>query len=281
VHWISYSDMHADMRDWAASSALLQDAAAFIGIPRSGLLIANVLALHLNKHLLPMTWLRDVRRGGGGHARPLRRGGKALPPGPIVVLDDSCLTGKTLKEVVGMFGQRQHGRPIHYAVPYTREDAPACITETYRSIPRQAVFAWNWAHQARFRTAVTDLDGVIHPEIQDGLRSPPSAVRPLLIPSYPPLAIATGRRERYRPHTQAWLDHWRVDSGMGVHMMPTDKEEHADVGGVIGHKCAVARTTRAQWFVESSAVQAEGISYVVPTLCTETWRMYANGRPRG
>lgn len=280
MYWISYADLHRDLAEWASTSALLQDAAAFVGIPRSGLLVANILALHLNKHLLPLRF-----PVGTAAAAPLRRGDKPLPAGPIVVLDDSCLSGRTIQEHVRLLGSSgPGGRQVHYAVPYVRQDPAGLrrlgITEALRVIPRQAVFAWNWAHQRRLERAVVDLDGVIHPDVADGFTSAPEAVRPLRVPTYAPLAIATGRREKYRRHTEDWLRHWGVPP-CELRMMPTDKDAHADVGGVIGHKQSTARAMGAAWFVESSAVQAEAISTVVPTLCTENWRMYANGRPRG
>jgi hypothetical protein len=66
-------------------------------------------------------------------------------------------------------------------------------------------------------------------------------------------------------------------------MMPTDKDAHATVGGVVGHKSSVAKALGALWFVESEADQSADISTAagIPVLCTADWRLYAGGRPRG
>jgi hypothetical protein len=276
MHWVSYAQAADDMAEWAMREPVLREAAAFIGVPRSGLLLANMLALHLNKHLLPLPWLWR-----GDSVEPLRRGSRGMGPGHVVVIEDSVLTGATLRQLMRRVKDSGPHRPVRFAAAYVRADTPGLFPGLLyaRVIPRYAAFAWNWAHQRRLEQAVLDMDGVLFPM---GAAIDELDAVPLVVPTYAPLAIATGRREKYRAATLAWLRRWGIPTRT-LHMMPTDKDAHATVGGVVGHKSSVAKALGALWFVESEADQSADISTAagIPVLCTADWRLYAGGRPRG
>ena len=90
LNWISYQDLHADVERLAAQ--LPDDVTGIIGIPRSGMLAAELLGLHLH---LPVTDIHSFQNNLRWHSG-YRLNGCDPEIGKLVVLDDSYSTGKSM-----------------------------------------------------------------------------------------------------------------------------------------------------------------------------------------
>lgn len=261
--------MIADAVAWARS-AVFDGVAAIVPLPRSGTLPASVIALHRNIHVLN---LGDI--GKRISVPPLRRGGKEFPAGPVVVLDDTVRSGKTIMRLRQQLGSRAAcGRQILYAALYVRSSSRASVDLFGEIIPLHSVFAWNWQHVKEMRHYMLDMDGVLYPD-QESARS--GDARPLFVPSYPIRAIVTGRGLHLKDRTVRWLKHHGIGY-RSLHMMPSDQAARREMGGVIEFKAAhYAADADARMFVESHREQARPIAARAgkPVLCTENWKLYS------
>src|ERR1700730_14905231 len=117
MNYRSVADLEPASRNWLGK--LPSDIELIVGVPRSGMLVANLLALHLN---LPMTDVEGLLQGRMIHAGA-RFQCNEMPAllatkRRILVVDDSvldCNQPKMLKDRIGSAGMHHD---ILYAAPY-------------------------------------------------------------------------------------------------------------------------------------------------------------------
>ncbi|MEO8466246.1 MAG: phosphoribosyltransferase [Gammaproteobacteria bacterium] len=265
--FVSYAQMVADATAWARSGDF-DDIAAVIGVPRSGAVPASIIALHRNVHVLQ---LADLSRPIAAPA--IRRGGRELPAGPVMVIEDTVRSGKTVTALRRRLGAHTKcGRDIVYGSLYVRETSKHVVDRSGVVIPRYSVFQWNWQHVSGMGSMLLDMDGVLYPE---SLPADSPAARPLFVPTFQPRAVVTGRGDHLRPETHAWLRRYGISCP--VHMMPSRPLDRELLGGPAGFKAGVySKDDEAQLFVESDWSQARAIAGLSgkPVLCTENWKLY-------
>lgn len=250
-----------------------RDVDAVIGIPRSGMLAATSIALHLQK---PLGTLHDAAAG-----RAFRRGGGAVGAGRILLVDDTVRTGKAMRRAMEQIGPKLQVHRL--AVWDAAETPPGSVDLALETCPTPRAFAWNlWKH-CRLERWVFDFDGVLcrdpsGAENDDGPRYEQflMTVEPRFLPTRKIGGIITCRLEKYRDLTEAWLDAHGVEHG-GLHMLdlPT-KKARQEQGGRGAWKAQVYTRLDAELFVESNDGQARKIaaySYK-PVWCTDTQTFY-------
>lgn len=274
--FITYQQMVKDAEAWAASDQF-DDVAAVAGVPRSGCIVAGIIAAYRNLHVLT---LEEIERGDIFPA-PLRRGNKEFPEGKIAVIEDTVRAGRSIKSVKKRIGQiAKYSNPeipqreIIYGSLYVRNYSLQHVDIFGHVIPRWSTFQWNWRHDKLMKYALLDMDGVLHPDNV----SADSDARPLFIPTVPIRAIVTGRGEHLRDITEAWLDEWNIQYRK-LFMAPSGGTERNEVGGPHGFKAMIySRDTEARLFIESDIRQAKYICGETkrPVLCTHNWKLYKN-----
>lgn len=265
--WVSNNDLDHIVADLC--SRLPADISSVAGVPRSGLLPAYLVAKHLHIPMVPIeTCLGMIARPyRPSVSRKLRETGR----GRVLVIDDSVNSGKTWDEI----GSR-------IRVPHYR--AAAIVTEVGKSrvdfwgaaLGNPHCFHWQWLACVHARRFVLDMDGVICEDWSGDWREKDAEryaeflenARPLHLPRVPVMAIVTGRLERFRPQTEAWLRRHGVE--YGTLLMNSGERKHAEFkadayGSLGGALC----------FVESNRQQAAEIHERTgrPVLSVETWEM--------
>lgn len=263
-----------------------------VGVPRSGMLAASLLALHLN---LPMTDLdglftdRVLTIGRTRTvARPLTSVNEAKA---IVVIDDSALSGGTARWI----RERLDDHPeiasrVTFAVVYVDPTTPSDhIDLSFETVGFPRMFEWNLMHHPLLEQACVDIDGVLCPDptdrqnddgpnYQNFLREAPA----LRIPSTKIGWLVTSRLERYRTETEAWLSAQGVSYGELI-MSPHDTggARRAAADHAI-RKAEAYRRTGASVFIESDPDQADEIAFLTgkPVVCTSTQRVHRGRGPR-
>jgi hypothetical protein len=266
---------HADMARTIATNLHRIDRTQFdcvVGIPRSGMIPAALIATHLQ---LP---LADVRGYAAGIVSG--RGGLAEAGGTrILLVDDSCNKGRAMARAVEVLrgGAKQITRLCVYG-PY-QVDPKDVIDVALEDCHGPRIFAWNMQKHIRLPRWGFDFDGVlcrdpVKAENDDG----PAYERflaeaePLFLPQRRVGHIVTCRLERYRAATEAWLRRHGV-SFEGLHMMPyATKAERMAAGNRGGWKASVIRSLEVEMFIESCPKQAAIIAREagVPVWCTRT-----------
>ena len=262
---------------------LPRDITVVVGIPRSGLLAANLLALHRN---LPLT---DVDRFIEGKLIQTgeRYGGSSIDSllstrQTALVLDDSIASGTQMNLIKAKINAAWLPHTVYYGAVYALSGSKQFVDFFAEIIPIPRVFEWNVMHHDALQNFCLDIDGVLcvdpTKEENDDGKNYENFLRnaaPLIIPTKPINALVTCRLEKYRALTEAWLAKHGVQYDE-LHMLnlPT-KAARVAANAHAKYKAGIYKDLRAPLFIESSLTQAVDIARFSgkAVLCIETGEM--------
>lgn len=280
MNWVSYAQLHADIA--AFSAALPPNLVGVVGVPRSGLMAASLLALHRQ---LPLADAETLARTGGFYTPGLRLRNVSPPRGgKVLLLDDSAITCRSIAAAHRLVKQseRCQGFELTCGALYVTPTAAQRLDVFCRIVPMPRVFEWNWLAHQNLAQWMSDLDGVVccdPPVFDDDGPAYQAALRdavPLYLPRRPVRALISLRLRRWRSLTQQWLARHRVVAlELILHPAPTAKARRKQ--GEYGRwKSEHYRKSPCTLFIESSAGQAAVIARVSrkPVLCLEDKRIY-------
>jgi hypothetical protein len=270
-----------------------RDIEAVVGIPRSGLLAASAVALHLQKPLTDVEGLCD----GRVYRRKLRRTSTVRK---VLLVDDTVLHGTAMNQAAAMvLSARPKIDVVRFAV-YDSPVTPGGVVDLVcERVPGPRAFAWNlWKH-TRLDRWCFDLDGVLcrDPEKDENDDGPRylqfiRTAEPKFKPTQRIGFIVTARLEKYRDETEAWLQRHGIDHG-GLFMMdlPT-KAARMERGNRASFKAERYATLTvqlrddgkqkpAELFIESNNGQARKIAELTgkAVWCTDSQTFYPAAPP--
>lgn len=260
-----------------------------VGIPRSGMLVASIIALKQN---LPLTDLYSFLRNDDlkkGTTRTYKHAELVKPQDAkkILLVDDSISSAKSMFAAQEQVKAAYEGSVVTMAV-FAERNNRHLVDMHLELVEQPRVFEWNIMHHAFLTHACLDIDGVLcvdptadqnddGPRYRDFL----ACTRPLFIPSVKVAHLVTSRLEKYRADTEEWLQRNGVQYGT-LHMLdlPT-AEERRRLN--IHHKFKAevyASQPLTRLFVESEERQAIEIMKLSgkPVYCIETNEMYVPGQ---
>ena len=253
------------------------------GIPRSGLLAATLISLHLNLPLTDIQGLCEGRRFETGK-RPLRldtSDGRSTENLHVLVVDDCLSKGTELAKVKKRLADAGVSARLTYLTVYAFPDRPEAADIVLEVVPRPMIFEWSFIHSSMLQHACVDIDGVLcvdptTEEDDDGYRYREflRTAKPLQVPTRYVGALVTARLEKYRPETEAWLTDHGVQYGE-LFMMDFPTAE-ARQGKQAAFKAEVFRSTGKAVFVESDVRLANEIAQLSgkPTIAFGTNELF-------
>jgi orotate phosphoribosyltransferase len=291
MEYRSVADLNQRITDWV--HVLPRDLDVVAGVPRSGMLAANLLALHLN---LPLTDVEGLARGSVMHAGS-RYGGPPADqilgkPSTVLVLDDSCCSGASLARVRERLARAGLPHRLHFAAVYATPEAvrEGRVDLFAEAVPVPRLFEWNIMHTPLMSTFCVDIDGVLcrdpAPEVNDD--GPHysrflHAAEPLVLPRYEIGWLVTSRLEKYREQTEDWLRRHGVRYRELIMMQYPDMRARQAARAYGRFKADAYLETGAALFVESAPHTAAEVARLSgkPVFCTDTREMlYPGGYPR-
>src|SRR5690606_350291 len=132
-----------------------------VGIPRSGLLVANLLALHLN---LPLTDVDGFLQGKLLQTGRRLNAQKSFDPAQnltTLVVDDSMRTGRQMKCVRARLESAKLRHRIYYAAVYITPQVHQALDLWYEVLDTPRIFEWNIMHHSLLSKSCVDIDGVL------------------------------------------------------------------------------------------------------------------------
>lgn len=202
----TYSQVNDDVARWLPH---VPEVSAVAGVPRSGVIIASMIAQLRN---IPMVTIESLM-GNSPSYRPSCSRTLYTPSGPILIVDDTCNRGRTKKHVKPLV---QHDNVLWGAVYASDSAIKNGIVDIagYRIATPYHAFEWNLLRDGVTPHILTDMDGVLCPdwhrpidygehleEYENWLVN----VSPMRLPTQPVRGIVTARLEKYRPQTVDWL----------------------------------------------------------------------------
>lgn len=239
-----------------------------VGIPKSGLLLATLIALQLNLPMTDIDGLLENRIYHNGSTKVRAEWNRSVRDcQSILVVDDSIYSGKEMKRVKEKLNKIEETQNVIYMAGYVTSENKNLVDIYLRICGLPRIFEWNYMHHPLLSRTCMDIDGVLcrdplKHENDDGENYCTflKTVSPRIIPTYPVGCLVTCRLEKYRTLTEQWLQRNGIQYNELI-MMPfrTDKErQKADCYGEF--KAGIyKKNAELELFIESSRSEAEVI----------------------
>lgn len=190
---------------------LPEDIQLIVGVPRSGLLAANILSLHMH---LPLTDTESFLNGNIlSSGRRLSHGKESIADyRNILVLDDSLASGKAIQAVREKIDAVFPEKNILYSVVYINPGKEGDVDFSFESCPQPRIFEWNMMNHPCISNACVDIDGVLCKDPTAAENDDGPRYLEFLKNAAPHLRcrkeighLVTNRLEKYREQTEEWL----------------------------------------------------------------------------
>ncbi len=260
-------------------SIIPRDFDLIVGIPRSGMLPANLLALYLNK---PYTDIHSFLNGHIYKAGARSQFFDLKEFRKILVVDDSIASGSAMLECKENLKHLDSQFSISYCAVYVIPGKEKMVDYYFEVVPLPRYFQWNIFNHSTLEKACFDIDGVLcvdpAPEQNDDGEKYLDFVLnalPLFIPGSKIGTIVTSRLEKYRKETETWLEAHKVKYNELVMLDLPDMEARQRANSHAEHKARTYMSKPYVLFIESSMEQALEINRISkkPVLCTENFEM--------
>jgi len=261
-------------------SIIPRDFDLIVGVPRSGMLPANLLSLYLNR---PYT---DIDSFLNGHI--YKAGARSqffdseVAHKKVLVVEDSIASGSAMKEVKESLKHLEDKFDLKYCAIYVVPGKEKMVDYFFELVPLPRYFQWNILNHTTLEKACFDIDGVLCPDPlpeqnDDGekyidfiLNAPP-----LFIPGSKIGTIVTSRLEKYRKETTIWLgaNHIKYNDLVMLDLPNMEARQKANNHG--DHKAKAYMSKPYVLFIESELNQAIEINRISkkPVLCTANFEM--------
>jgi uncharacterized HAD superfamily protein/hypoxanthine phosphoribosyltransferase len=260
-------------------SIIPRDIDLIVGVPRSGMLPANLLALYLNR---PYT---DIHSFLNGHIYKAGARSQFFDISEfknILVVDDSIASGSAMIEVKESLKHLNDKFNIKYCAVYVIPGKEKMVDYFFETVPLPRYFQWNILNHTTLEKACFDIDGVLCadplPEQNDDgekyidflLNAPP-----LFIPGSKIGTIVTSRLEKYRKETETWLAAHNIKYNDLVMLDLPNMEARQRANNHGDHKAKAYMAKPYVLFIESEYNQAVEINRITkkPVLCTANFEM--------
>lgn len=247
-----------------------------VGIPRSGMLPATMIALFLNTRL---TDIDSFVEDGGCFSNGLSRGKyvKKDKIKKVLIVDDSIFSGNSLSDAKRKLKAVLSEYEYTFCVPIATTIGAAKVDIFFEIIDEDRVFEWNIFHHLVLSKACVDIDGVLcldPVEDDDGEKYQLfiQTATPLFLPTCKINTLISCRLEKYRSLTENWLAQNNILFDQLIMLDFPDKATRVEWNKHGSYKGKYYRQrTDCVLFIESSLKQANTIAEISnkPVYCVE------------
>lgn len=263
---------------------LPRDFDLIVGVPRSGMLPANLLALYLNR---PYT---DLDSFVNGHIYKAGARGQFFDMSAyrkVLVVDDSVASGSALAKCKELLRPMADRFDFKYCAIYVIPEKRDLVDYYFELLPLPRYFQWNILNHTVLEKSCFDIDGVLCVDPPDEVNDDGQRyvdfllnAAPLFVPGCKIGTLVTSRLEKYRPQTEQWLSMNKIKYEKLIMSDHQSQEERQKANDHAAHKAREYASPHYALFVESSLPQAIQINRLTgkPVLCTETFEMIFNSK---
>ena len=277
----SYQDLSLSV--WKAIPRLAEDIDLVVGVPRSGMVPAMMLALYMNT---PATSLDLLLLGKvfscGMYRMNENRGDGIRQFRHILILDDTYCSGRAMEKVRRQVSEsevmKSYKGKVSYAAVYVTPNNEEKLDYAFEVCPLPRVFQWNIFNHTVNSQACFDIDGVVcrdpmSEENDDGekYREFIRTVRHRIGTIHHISRFVSSRLEKYRKETEEWLRRSRYEYDELILLDLPNKEERVRLGCHGTFKADAYAKTQDTLFYESELRQAIEIAQATgkDVFCTE------------
>lgn len=263
---------------------LPRDFDLIVGVPRSGMLPANLIALYLSK---PFT---DIHSFRNGHIYKSGERGQFIDVKEfkkILIVDDSIASGSAMIKAKELVREMNTDFEISFCAVYVIPGKEKLVDYYFESVPLPRYFQWNILNHTVLEKSCFDIDGVLCVDPTDDQNDDGPKYRdfilnadPLYIPKAKIGVLVTSRLEKYRPETEEWMRKNNVKYDKLVMLDLPDMKARQKANNHGAHKANTYKNSAYSLFFESSLSQALEINRITgkPVFCTENFEMIFNSQ---
>lgn len=251
-----------------------------VGIPRSGTLVANIIALYRNLPFTDINSFIEKRVLSSGSTRKSRDWVKSVGEARhVLIVDDSISSGKAIREAKEKIKDSDITAKVTYLAVYSLKGNAFMVDIHFKVCQQPRMFEWNYMHHWMLEFACMDIDGVLcdDPKINQRIGEKEykkflDTATPKIIPTQKVGALVSGRKEKYRQETEKWLHNYNVQYDK-LFMLPDDSMlTHAEF------KANIYKQSKYILFFESNSEQAAEICRLTgkPVFCVDKKKIFTS-----
>jgi uncharacterized HAD superfamily protein len=279
--FVSFEELLAWTLEWIKTFPETYE--VIVGVPRSGLLVASIIATKLGKPLSTPELLNEGKFWLSTHIEETAGKPSAHEFKNILLVDDCCSRKIILEEPKQLLLSRYNNAKITKAALLVRDSIVNDVDMYYKVLTNYPpVGEWNLLHWKRGIVAV-DMDGVICEDCSFDIDQDEHLytkwlqnAKPYLIPTFTIDYIISNRLEKYRQETKQWLENHGVKyNTLVLWNLPSKKHRENKFSQ---HKINALLEVKPSVFWESSYNQALEIwrATNIPTICFDEMIAFGN-----
>lgn len=234
-----------------------------VGVPRSGMILANLIACYLNKPLTDVAGVISGRLFEAGWTKNKADWVRDFSTvKKILIVDDSVNTGTSINQVKERLALVNVEKI--YLTAFVVTNSINMVDLYFSILPHPRMFEWNYMHHSLLKKCCVDFDGVLcqdpTPEQNDDgekYRNFILNAEPKLIPSQPIGWIVTARLKKYQEETETWLRKYNIQYNNLIMLDLESAEQRRALGLHAKFKAQIYSEQKdAVLFIESDPRQA-------------------------
>lgn len=283
----SYHDLSLSV--WKAIPNLAEDIDLIVGVPRSGMIPAMMLALYMNLRATSLDMLLLGKVFSSGMYRMNENEDNSISQFKhILILDDTYCSGRAMETVHKQVQESQvmqaYKGKVSYAAVYVTPGNEDKLDYAFEVCPLPRVFQWNIFNHSVNSQACFDIDGVVcrdpsSEENDDGEKYKVfiHTARHRIETIHHISQFVSSRLEKYRKETEEWLHRSGYEYGKLTLLDLPNKEERVRLGCHGSFKAKVYEKSSETLFYESDKRQALEIAQQTgkDVFCTENMTLYS------
>ncbi len=277
LNFITYSQLNNDI--WANLHKLPVGIDLVVGIPRSGLMVASIIALYRNLPFTDLNTLLSGRFYSTGSTRKSSKWIQSLDEAKhILIVDDSISTGEAMNSAKEQIASMNLNCKKTYCAVYALPTNFMSVDIFFKICNHPRMFEWNYMHHWGLKHACVDIDGVLcadpnflQNDDSGGYEKFLTNATPKIIPTQPIGYLVTCRLEKYRSLTELWLKEYGVEYDNLIMLNAPDATTRRRDFKQGEFKGNIYKNTDCFIFIESSYEQSVDICRIAkkPVFCVE------------
>lgn len=259
-----------------------------VGIPRSGLLAANYIALLMNKPMTDVDGLINNRVLSSGRTKNTSANISSVDEcRKILVIDDSISSGVSMDECRAKLRKIDIDAELIFCAIYALPSSKSYVDIYFEVLPAPRLFEWNVFHQSSMLERMCfDIDGVLckdpeQSENDDGIKYSEfiKNVPTKIVPTGKIGYLVTSRLKKYKNETETWMKKNGIQYTELV-MLDATAEERRINNMHASFKAEFYKKSDAILFIESEKKQAIEINNIShkPVFCIEDGMFYGGNK---
>ena len=257
-----------------------------VGVPRSGLILANMISCYLNKPLTDVSGVIAGKLFDAGNTKNKTSWVRDFSTvKKILVVEDSAASGNSINQVKNRLALINVEKI--YLAAFVEPSAINAVDLFFAVVPQPRMFEWNFMHHGLLKYCCVDFDGVLcqdptSEQNDDGenYRKFILNATPKFIPSQPIGWIVTARLKKYFEETRFWLKKNNVIYNALIMLNLDSAEQRRALGVHANFKAEVySQIKEAVLFIESDSNQAQVIAHLAKkdVFCVANSAIYRAG----